>query len=815
MWAALGIAIVTLGALGVWALSSGPPTGEAGDFRNLLLVTFDTTRADHVGCYGYSKASTPNLDNMAQRGVTFERCITAAPITLPSHASILTGLYPFHHGARNNGTHFLPEEVPTLAEALSAAGFSTGAVVSALVLDSRYGLDQGFDAYDDNLANAERAPLFMFRETKALDTAQRAIRWLQDRADERWFLWVHFFDPHANYEPPEVYAARCPDSPYDGEIAYADAGLGEVLESLRTLGKLDETLVVMTSDHGEGLGEHGESTHSMFIYDATTRVPLIFMHPSLAQRKRVRGVVSSVDIVPTVLELLDVPAGGSFDGQSVARAMLVPDGRHAPRPAYSEAMSPYYNHGWSDLRGLRDEAGRFIRAPKPELYDLRRDGRELNNLFPKAPELAEPYDARLASLLPTTEADVRGDDIRSMDPEVRASLAALGYVWDSTEDGEDAVAASERLDPKDRVHLWEVAQRANQLVRDERFEEAEAALRATVAEDPGSLLSRTTLASVLMRLEKFDEALELVRETVLLPGARNSNWLRLAELGRKLELGDWREHVLKAKELDPRDPLPWVREGDWEQDDGDADAAIRAYQAALDLDGRCAKAWVGIGNTEHRRGNDDAAERALLKALEADPINVEALYNRGVVAESLGRGTEAAAFYAKALEHEPKHVLVLVNLANLYLKAKQLAQAEALYGKALAQTPDDFNANFNLGVLLLGSRRVEEAVLVLGRACASEPERIEGWRTLMTAARANGDRDLAFKAATRIAGIEPDNLPALMTAAAMGHALDRGDAARAALRRALNLDAARVEQRAQRDAELRAALEDLRAAGGD
>ncbi len=732
---------------------AGPTLGAEAGIENVLIVTLDTTRADRIGCYGYEKASTPNLDAMAERGVLAENCITVAPITLPSHASILTGLYPFHHGARNNGTHRLPEEVPTLAETLSSAGFATGAVTSAFVLDSRFGLDQGFDTYDDDLANAEEAPLFMFRETKALDTAKRANRWLEERGDERWFLWMHLFDPHANYEPPEPFASRCED-PYDGEIAYADAGIGEVLETLRKRGELDKTLVIVTADHGESLGEHGESTHSIFLHDATTRVPLILMHPSLVQGKRIEEVVSSVDIVPTVLELLDVGQPAPVDGRSVARAAVLPDEVPERVPSYSESMAPWYNHGWSDLRAVRDEHGRFIEAPRPELYDLTRDPRELHDLCSASPALADRYATRLDAILPDAEVDMRGDDIRSMDPEVRASLAALGYVWTSSEEGRDPELVLP--DPKDRIHLWEDNQRANELVRLERYDEAEIALRGVLSEDPASAMARSALAGVLLHQERDEEALALLRETVTMPGVRNSVVLRLAAVERDLGLETWRENLQVAKDMDPRDPLPWVEEGDWAQEDGDPETALRAYRAALELDDRCAKAWVGIGNTEHRLGREVEAEAALRRAVEADPIAVAGWYNLGVVLETLERHTEARDAYVRALRLEPDHVLSLVNLGNAYQRAGQAALAETSYRAALANEPDDFNANYNLGVLLLGTERPAAAAEVFARCAALEPEREQAWRQCAVARRASGDSEGASEASHRLARLERD-----------------------------------------------------------
>ncbi|MCH2107144.1 MAG: sulfatase, partial [Planctomycetes bacterium] len=297
-------------------------SGAEGGVENLLLVTFDTTRADRIGCYGYEGASTPVLDALARDGALFEHCIAPAPITLPSHSTLLTGLQPYSHGARNNGTHKMGSDVPSIAQMLKEEGFATGAVISAFVLDSRFGLDSGFDSYDDDLSSGSGQGNFGFAETIAVDTSSRALDWLERRGDERWFLWIHYFDPHADYNPPEPYRSRFKDEPYDGEIAYTDAMFGDVIEHLRSKGELEKTLVVVTSDHGEALGEHGETTHGLFIYDATTHVPLIMSHPRLPGGERIDEVVGLVDIAPTALDLLGVGYGSDFEGRSLAGRML-------------------------------------------------------------------------------------------------------------------------------------------------------------------------------------------------------------------------------------------------------------------------------------------------------------------------------------------------------------------------------------------------------------------------------------------------------------------------------------------------------------
>ena len=794
-------------AIVLWPRSQPTPMGLEAGVRNLLLVTFDTTRADHIGCYGHARAETPNLDRMAREGVLMERCFATAPITLPSHGSILTGNQPYQHGARNNGTHYMPEEAVCLAELLSEEGFATGAVVSAFVLDSRFGLDQGFDSYDDDLAQAEQAPMFMFRETKAEDTARRAADFLKDRAMERWFLWVHFFDPHANYAPPEVFAQMCEGDGYDGEIAYADHGLGELLALLQERDMLDETLVMMTSDHGESFGEHGESTHGIFVYDATTHVPWIAMHPSLARGKRVRRVVSSVDIAPTALELLGLDVLPSMDGRSLALAMADPAADFETRPAYSEAMNPLYNHGWADLRSLRDDEYRYVRAPREELYNVMRDSRELSNLLEEDGAAADPYRTGLEVLLAGGENDMRGDDIKSMDPEARAALAALGYTW-SEED--ESLEGGALPDPKDRIHAWEKAQFANQLVRNEQFVEAEAALRQVLEEDPGSILSVTALVGVLIELERMDEALELVQSAVHLPGARNSTWLRLAKLEREMELEGWEEHLQIAKELDPRDPLPWVRQGDWAEKDGDSDAAIEAYRQALELDERCAKAWVGIGNTEHRRENEELALDAFEKAVEADPIALEAHYNMGVVLEELERHAQAEMAYVRALEIDERHVLSRVNLANVFERTGRSEQAVHNYRLAREHDAEDFSACFNLALVLRRMGAAEEAAELFEEASRMDPERRESFRLGAQMFRVSEQPERALALVEALLAMEEESrFPHLAQAASLCGQLGRAEPAAEYAAQAMELNSDRLQEIAEKDEHLREVLDSL------
>jgi choline-sulfatase len=651
-----------LGSAALLSCGDGGSGELARSAENLLLVTFDTTRADHIGCYGYESASTPTLDGLASSGVLFERCIAPAPITLPSHSTLLTGFQPYTHGARNNGTHKLSGEVRSLAERFKAVDFATGAVVSAFVLDSRFGLDAGFDSYDDDLSGGVGAEGFGFAETKAGDTTRRAQRWLSERGEERWFLWVHYFDPHADYSPPEPFASRCEGAPYDGEIAYTDAMLGELLDGLRASGELEETLVVVTADHGEALGDHGEETHGIFIYDSTTHVPLLMSHPSLPASRRVEEVIGLVDIAPTVMDIMGLNYGDGFDGRSYLSAMLSDEAGFDAEPAYSESMFPRFGFGWSDLRALRGKDWRYVRAPRPELYDLSKDPREEHDLSKVEPEALLLRAAELGAKLPEREVETYTRDEGGMDADVESALSALGYAGtDISGDVEGALA-----DPKDRLGDAKKLHEAEAAIANGRDDEAERIYRKLAKDNPRSVDVRNPLADLLTRNGKYEEALAVQREIIQMPTVKSVNFIALAQLEKKLGIGDIVETLGLAKACDPRDPTPWVLEGELFHWPSDPAAAMACYQRALEIDERCAIAWIGVCEVESSRRNLPEAQSAAQRAVECDPSSHTAWFRLGSMQAAGRKNREAIVSLVKASELDPVHIPTRVGLSMLY-----------------------------------------------------------------------------------------------------------------------------------------------------
>lgn len=411
---------------------------------NLLFITLDTVRMDHIGCYGYADARTPTIDALAARGVQFDHAITGNPSTLPSHCTMMTGLEVPTHGARTNAKFALDQKVTTLAEVLAGRGYATAAVVATLVLDSQFGLDQGFDRYDDRITPQPR---------RADRVTNVAIDWLERHLDgappPAFFLWVHYFDPHKPYDPPAPFAAFFQDRPYDAEIAFVDHELRRLLAFLDGRNLTSRTLIVVASDHGEGLGEHGEEDHSRLIYDTTVRIPLILSCPPVFEApRRIDDVtVGTIDIMPTVLSLLGVETGLQMDGVDLTTTSISRD-----RAIYLETLAPLVYHGWAPLHGLRRIEGKYIQAPLPEYYDLRHDPHELQSLLETNPGVADKAAAELAALMrrwPPVEKTV--PNAKPMNRRFVERLASLGYV---TTVAPGDPPPSKRADPKDMVPLF-------------------------------------------------------------------------------------------------------------------------------------------------------------------------------------------------------------------------------------------------------------------------------------------------------------------------------------------------------------------------
>jgi len=673
----LQVALLAAGILGAtalfFALRRPGQVPQATRGLNLLLVTLDTTRADRLGCYGHAAAKTRHIDRLAAEGTRFETVIAPAPITLPSHSSILTGLYPFEHGVRNNGNFYLAERFPTLATVLKARGYRTGAFVSSFILDRRYGLDRGFDVYDDRMEGEYAQVVALQAERRGDRTALALGRFIDARAKEPgapFFAWLHLYDPHEPYRPPRPFRDLFAQDPYDGEIAFADAILASVLDRLRAAGLLDRTLVVVTADHGESLGEHGETTHSMFVYEGAIRVPLVVWRPGLVPAGRVvSDPVRLVDVAPTVLELL-----GERPLQAPHARSLLPliEGRPAgpPPPAYAETLLPKFYMNWAPLRALRDGRYKLIDAPRPELYDLQADPGESRNLYAERTQTAQALRQGLERLAAAGDAM----SLQTLDREAMEKLAALGYIGAGAE---PQTAAPESLaDPKDFIALFDRLRQANSAVRERRFEEAIPILKTVLAGDPKNAFATLILGSTYMGQGSSREAIgQFKRYLELVPTSSYAHqWIAICH----------------------------VRLGEREQ-------ALREAEAALALDPKFTDARVLKAGVLASRGEHAAAVTVLREAIATDPAKPMLRLDLAKILAEAGRRDEARAEFEAILKLEPASVPALTGLGAVLAGQGDLAGAEATLRRALASQPAAAQARLNLAQVLDQAGRSAEA----------------------------------------------------------------------------------------------------------
>ena len=591
--------------------SDGEPAADPGAVERIVLVTIDTLRADHVGCYGAEDAETPALDALAAEGARFETAIAPAPLTLPSHATLLTGRDPQQHGVRHNGFFRLPADVVPVAEHLRGAGFASAAFVSAFVLDSRFGLDRGFDLYDDRLGmlDTTKAPGAV-PDRRGDRTLDAALAWL-GAAPARFFLWVHLYDPHGEYEPPSPFAERFSGRPYAGEIAFADAQLARLRAAITERWPGGGTLWWVTSDHGESLGEHYEKTHSYGVYDATQHVPLLVAGPGVPRAKVVRGVVALADVTPTLLELAGLPPLPGASGVSLTAA-LRGTGEATRRTAWVETLATQLEMGWSPLLGVRTAQHKYVRAPEPELYDLTKDPHELANRAALQPELV----AELDRLVDEHGAGRPVVPSFRLDAAERTQLEALGYLKGGASPlPSEPLGKVGGLDPKRGVAELAKVDRLSQLLVQRRGDEA---------------------------LALYDE-IESRAFSVLMLGAGAA--LRAEQPERAL-----REARLALALLERPEPLVMIGEAQVLR--GQLEEARQSYERAAALDPEAASVWLGLGFIAEREGQLDRAAQHYEHVRTLPIPRPEALWRLAALHIEAGRRDEARALLAEVPQAE-------------------------------------------------------------------------------------------------------------------------------------------------------------------
>jgi arylsulfatase A-like enzyme/Flp pilus assembly protein TadD len=598
---------------------------------NVLLITLDTARADRIGCYGRETAETPHLDALAASGVRFDNAVAQVPVTLPSHASILTGTFPIYHGARNNANYPLPEDNETLAESFREAGYATTAILASRVLYRGFRLDQGFDHYDDEIPEEEANPTGKYRRGDAVTL--RALAEIRRLRDRPFFAWVHYYDPHAPYLPPEPYRSRHA-SPYDGEIAYTDACVGELLQGVDRLGLRDRTLVVVTADHGEGLGDpHDEDTHGILLYEETLRIPLLVAAPGRIPAGRVvPELVRSIDIAPTILELTRLPIPAPMQGISFVPS-LVEGKPPVDAPSYFDTLMPKEAYGWSAMKGWRDRRWKYVEAPRPELFDLIEDPREQRNLATELPGKMQEMAKGLARIEREFGREFAASPHRGeIDPEILANLEALGYVVRTEKAAEPAGSPK---DPKDYIEVQNYLNLSDTLVEAGRGEEALEALVRALEVDPENLEVLRRIGVTRLERGELDEALRMFeRMTELAP----------SDFMAQFRLGQSHRDLAKKREA----------AGDAEGAERARAEAVTAYTAALSLHPEHALSLLDLANILARQGKTEKAVEMYRKAYTSLPSLLEPHFNRAVLLHRLGRSGEAILELEWIIENKPK-----------------------------------------------------------------------------------------------------------------------------------------------------------------
>jgi arylsulfatase A-like enzyme len=684
------LTILLAGAL-AWSCRSGPPPPSVFQDAPVVLVSIDTLRADHLPLYGYAAGATPNLDRLGREGIVFEDVYSHCPLTLPAHASLLTGLLPPHHGVRDNIGFRLAPEHATLASRFRAAGLHTGGAVSAYVLRKATGIAQGFEFYDDAIEVEGGTESMGNLQRDGALTVDAVSRWIAAQNGGRLFAFLHLYEPHSPYTPPAAHRGHA--LPYDGEIAYADELVGRLFATLEKSGLYDRAIVAVTADHGEGLGDHGEAEHGIFLYREEVHVPLIVRLPhALRAGTRIAGTVAQADIAATLLDLAGVPAGG-LDGVSLRGAM---SGAPASHSVYSETLYPRYHLGWSELFAATEGRYRYVRAPRPELFDLTTDGGERRNLAADRASVA----AAMQRWLDERGAGGAAAAPEEMPRDVREKLAALGYVGSSA-----AHPASGALpDPKDHIAAYEDFKRALSLRLAGRREEAVDQLRRVVAANPDMRDAWEMLGATLIELDRKKEAVAALDRTIALDPTGAEPHLALARL---LTLDGRRDQALKHAEV----------------------AAQREPGRAYEL---MAQIMIDLNRP------DDAAESAR-KSLQADPERPMSHFALGVVAQRAGNCADALTSFGRAEEanRREKDSVILglhARMADCLARLGREPEAEREFLAELHAVPWSREGRVGLAMLYRSQGRDAEARAALeGLVTASaRPEPEAYWTVVKT-----------------------------------------------------------------------------------
>lgn len=662
---------------------------------SVILISIDTCRADYLGCYGCRRNTTPNIDAFAGEATLFTRVVSPVPTTLPSHCSMLTGTIPPHHGVRDNIDYRLDDDNITIAELLRVRDYETAAIIGAFVLDSQFGLNQGFDVYDDRIASPQQSGVVQITERKADKVTDLASNWLENRRPGSFFLFLHYYDPHVPYAPPEPYASRFRNDLYAGEIAYTDHCIGRLFDKLKNLHLYNSCLIIVTSDHGEALGDHAEAGHGYFIYQSTISVPLIVKLPGSREPNRVHAAAGLVDIVPSILGHLGIQAPLDVQGRDLSFSGAAQEGDSQQREFYCESLIPT-KYDCNPLFGIVTGWWKYIETTRPELYDLHADANETDNLIAREQKRARLLRGRLRSMIAGTRVQTRGSQPR-MDATTRQRLESLGYVAGRAVD-EGFASDPNRPDPKDLIHLHEDFEKALFLVGGREFDAADALCDRMLAKGDHILDVHILKGDIAFERGEMAEAAEHYAEFLDQMAAKEERQARSGE------------DTSGAPRLSPNHNKAHYNLANVLAEMGRKEEALGHYRKALQINSNDINNRFNFAITLAEMGLIDQAAEQFSAILKVKPDHVKARLNLGQALAQKGRVAEAALQYSEALRIEPGHAGALERLGDLLAARGRLEEAVARYSESAERWPDLPEPRHKLARALLALGKPGEAI---------------------------------------------------------------------------------------------------------
>ncbi len=831
--AALVLGIAVLGVVGCQGGDSpdddqassdvGGASGEAastsigGPDFNVLLVSVDTTRADYLGCYGHPLSKTPNIDRFASQGTRFAQCISSAPLTLPSHSTMLTGSYPFVHGARDNGSFNLAEENITLAEIFKAADWATHGEVAAVVLDRRYGLAQGFDTFGDvERKSEERLKTQPFAklwdrdaleestgpdiqperpmgetERKADEITRRGIELLtaKAQANERFFMFLHYFDPHWPHEAPERFTSKLPDG-YLAEIAFFDEQFGKLMDALGELGLSDRTLVILTADHGEGRREHGEDTHSMFLYDSTLRVPLIMWSPGqIPAGQVVQEQVRLIDLAPTILDFVELERTDQMQGTSLLPFIADPT-LEMRLPCYSDTMVPQTALNYSPLRSLRVDGWKYILSPRSELYHVAEDGAEVFDLVQIETQRAARMKQELREIIAQSPEPVAGrGEVRALDEDESRKLAALGYLGSNLEYVDRSTNELDHFEPvgispRDRMEVVECWASGLGAFHAGQFEVAEKFYRRFLELEPASALAASFLGKCLVAQQRTDEAIAMFR---LVEELKPDAYEHIRMLGSLLALkGDHAEAMQRFRVVikhNAEEVVSRINLGILLTDKRRFDLALGLFEEALQIDSQLPRIHLHKGRTLNAAGRFEEAIPALTEALRLSPQLVQGHMALATALRATGQTTRVIEHIEQAIQDQPDEALLHHELGRIHADGGNQEEAGISFTRVVELLPESAIAHRHLGTNFLLRGHFDEAVDHLRKASELNPEFPIALHHLANALQATGELAEAVGTYDKLLELAPRYAPGYIPAAMLRVRTEDGAGAIELLRR--------------------------------